>query len=552
MGRFLASAFLPLAVLAGGATLGATEPMAARVVLLANRDDPDSVPIAQHYAEARGVPAANILAFGMPLTETISWSQFIATVWQPLQDELVRRHWISAAATGLTDEVGRRKYVISGHHIAALVVCRGVPLRIENDPVLYAATPRPTDRSEFRTNAGSVDSELSLLAKSGGYPIDAWVANPLFGRDQPSERERSQVVEVARLDGPTAADARSLVDRALLAERSGLIGRAYVVMDGTYADGNRWLERTAAQIQALSFDTVIDRKSGSPPIATRSDAPALYFGWHDSNLDGAFALPGFRFPPGAIALHIHSYSASTLRSTTAGWCGPMVARGVTATVGNVFEPYLQLTHRPDLLFRALARGDTLADAAYYALPALSWQSVLIGDPLYRPFSVALRDQLKNLDDLPTDLASYPVLRLMHLLDAANRPDEAVSVARAALRERPGLFALRVGLAQRLLRAGKLAEAAAALAPAAKTRAFAADQWALARDGAQLLVASGDPKNAVEIYRHLFGVKALPTELRAQWLVEARGVAVSANDLKQADAWQKDLDDLKAQLQQGGK
>jgi len=42
-------------------------------------------------------------------------------------------------------------------------------------------------------------------------------------------------------------------------------------------------------------------------------------------------------------------------------------------------------HRPHLLLRALARGHNFGDAVYYALPALSWQGVAIGDPLYRPF-----------------------------------------------------------------------------------------------------------------------------------------------------------------------
>ncbi len=398
MGRILASAFLPLAILAGGMArpaLAADDAAASGVVVLANRDDPDSVPLAQYYAGLRGVPRANVLAFSMPLQETISWSEFIATVWQPLQDELVRRHWIDAVATGATDGIGRRGYVISGHRIAALVVCRGVPLRIDNDPARYAAEPRATEPSEFCTNAGAVDSELSLLARSGGYPINAFVANPLFGRDHPTELERSQVVKVARLDGPTPGDARSLVDRAIAAERTGLIGRAYVIMGGAGADGNRWLERTAAQILAMGFDTTIQRQPGGLAMTARCDAPAIYFGWHDPEIKGPFALPGFLFPPGAIALHIHSYSASTLRSASECWCGPLVARGVTATMGNVFEPYLQFTHRPDLLYRALARGDRLVDAAYSALPALSWQCVLIGDPLYRPFSAPAAETIEG-------------------------------------------------------------------------------------------------------------------------------------------------------------
>ena len=117
-------------------------------------------------------------------------------------------------------------------------------------------------------------------------------------------------------------------------------------------------------------------------------------------------------------MHLHSFSASTLRSADAGWAGPCVARGVTATLGNVFEPYRQLLHHPDLLLRALRRGDTFGDAAYYAEPVLSWQSIAIGDPLYRPFARSFEEQWKNRAELPAALRSYAALRQAHLLAAA--------------------------------------------------------------------------------------------------------------------------------------
>src|SRR4051812_10566119 len=101
---------------------------AARVVLLANSDDPDSARIAQHYAEIRGVPPANIISLPMPLGETISWREFILTIWQPLLDRLLRDKWIDAIPMDSTDTFGRRKYGPYGHNITALVVCRGVPL----------------------------------------------------------------------------------------------------------------------------------------------------------------------------------------------------------------------------------------------------------------------------------------------------------------------------------------------------------------------------------------------------------------------------------------
>ncbi|MEO7700244.1 MAG: TIGR03790 family protein [Opitutus sp.] len=354
------------------------------MIVVANSASPDSVTIAQHYATGRSIPVENIIALAMPEAETIEWEEFVRMIWNPLEAELVKRNWIEGVAMQLADGVGRKKYFVSGHRISYLVLCRGVPLRIKSDPSRYASELTPNQNPIFRTNAGSVDGELALLAFPN-HEINGYLVNPLFDNDRPSRRQLNEVVRVSRLDGPSAEDVLGLCDRAIEAERTGLVGRAYVDLGGIHPDGDRWLERTADETVAAGFDTDVDRSPNTYPATHPLTSPAFYFGWYASSLNGPFAVEGFRFPIGAIALHIHSFSATTLRNTTSGWCGPLIARGVTATLGNVYEPYLQLTHRPDLLMRALACGDNFGDAVCCAQPALSWQLVAIGDPLYRPF-----------------------------------------------------------------------------------------------------------------------------------------------------------------------
>lgn len=521
-----------------------TEPLAARVIILANSDDPDSLRIARHYAEVRAVPPANIVALKMPPGEVIAWREFIATIWRPLVEELVRARWIDAIPMALTDPVGRQKYAPFGHRIAALVVCRGVPLKITHDPALYSEVPPFTARGEFRTNAGAVDAELSLLALPN-YPINAFVPNPLFQNDRPARFELSQVVKVARLDGPTAEDAVALVDRAVAAERTGLLGRAYVDLGDRDPIGNGWLEATARQLRELGFDLSVDREAATFPATVRIDAPVLYFGWYAAEINGPFNLPGFQFPPGAIALHIHSYTAATLRSPTSGWSGPLVARGVTATVGNVYEPYLQFTHQPHLFLRALARGDTLVDAAYYALQALSWQAIVIGDPLYRPFAVPLDEQIRAGAPLPPALGGYAILRKMNQLEAAGRPQESLALARDAQHRRPTL-ALGVAFARRLRDRGDTEAAANALGFVPLLKSFSANEWAVVREAAQLLEGCGRPARAVEVWKILLGLPTLPGEVRAAWLPEARKTALAANDAAQAVIWQRAMVDLSSE------
>lgn len=525
------------AALLAGAVRGAGSP-AARVVLLANRDDPDSLRIAEHYTAMRHVPRENIIALSMPLTETITWPDFVATVWQPLQDELVRRQWIDAIPMALTDDVGRKKYAIAGHRIAYLVVCRGVPLRVAHSPALNAPPPPPYDRAEFRTNEGAVDSELSLLARTN-TPINGVMPNPLYLNDHPAPWDLAQVVKVSRLDGPTTEAALALVDHALAAERTGLLGRAYVDLGGGRPGGDRWLEDAAAQLAGLGFDLDVDRATTTFPTTARFDAPVLYFGWYAGSVEGPFTLPGFQFPPGAVAVHIHSYSAETLRSAGARWCGPFVAHGVTATVGNVFEPYLGFLHRPDLLLRALVRGDTFGDAAYYAEPALSWQAIAIGDPLYRPFARSFDEQWKGRAALPPQLAGYAALREMHLLEAKRQPEAARAVGRESMQEHPSL-AVGFTLAGQREAAGDLPGAARELAFVAKLASFQPDGWALAGEAANLLLRAGDGVGAEQVYTRLLQDPAPPPELRAAWLRDAVKAAQATGDNEQELEWAREL------------
>jgi uncharacterized protein (TIGR03790 family) len=507
------------------------------VVLVANSAAPDSVAIARHYAEVRRVPVTNIISLDMPNSETITWKEFVATIWQPLEDELVRKGWIDAIAMDLRDDVGRRKYAVSGHRITALVLCRGVPLRIANDPSLYKDVGTLTDHPEMRTNQGAVDSELSLLARPD-YPINASLPNPLFKNDRPADDVLAQVVKVSRLDGPKAADALHLVDLAVEAERTGLLGRGYVDIAGPHENGDRWLEAAAAVISSLGYDVSTGHGPGTFAATARIDAPALYFGWYTQDLNGPFGLPGFRFPPGAVAVHIHSFSAHTLRSASEGWCGPLLVRGVTATVGNVFEPYLEYLHRPDLLMKALARGDNLVDAAYYALPVLSWQSIVVGDPLYRPFGTLASAETKVPSSLPPQLAGYAVIRRMNLLDADGRQADAVSLGKEEMKAAPNL-ALALALAQRLTAAGNIEEATWFVRSACDSADMSPSNWELVCEAATFLSENKKSAEAVDLYRKLFDVDSIPPQVRAAWLDQARHVALVGGDSGQAAEWREE-------------
>lgn len=391
-------------------------PLADEVVIVANRAVDGSEDVARYYAERRGIEPERIIVLDMPDRETISRAAFNRRILNPLVEALDERGFMELVLERApVDGSERRGYSVVYNRLRYMVLCHGVPLRVarvadldEADEVerfvrRHARTRPGFARPEFfegrlAANNASVDSELATLPM-GPVPITGMVGNPLFRQTDPGALA-SEVIRVTRLDGPTPADAKRLVDQALEGERLGLRGRAYFDQDGReeggYRVGNDWLRGARRVVEMAGFDATVDERRELFGRRDRFDAPVLYFGWYAADVEGVFSLPGFEFVTGAVAAHIHSFSARTLRDPERGWAAPFVRRGVAATLGNVHEPFLLFSHHLDAFTGALLDGWTLGDAAYFALPSLSWQNVTLGDPLYRPFAVSLEAQMARI------------------------------------------------------------------------------------------------------------------------------------------------------------
>jgi uncharacterized protein (TIGR03790 family) len=385
------------------------EDEAARVVVVANSNDPESIELARYYADRRDIPRANIVSLDLPAGEEIDWHQYVARLHGPLVSWLIENDWMDAIEMDLFDEVGRRKLSTSDHRISYLVTCRGVPLKIRQTKELPDDAPTGTPDT-LKPHHAAVDSELSLLNVSTPQRA-AFLQNPLFGKTNLGLFGDDEVVRVSRLDGPTFPAARRLVESALEAEQRGLVGRALVDIGGPHEKGDEWFEQAVKVLAAADWQPQVDRDKKTLGMSGRADALAIYLGWYAGGINGPFAIPDYQFAPGAIALHLHSYSAKSLRLQNAGgWTGPLVARGVAGTVGNVYEPYMEFTHHPHMLIAALLAGATWGEAIYFSMPVLSWQGMAVGDPLYRPNTVTAVEQLEAIETMPLRYASYVALR----------------------------------------------------------------------------------------------------------------------------------------------
>jgi hypothetical protein len=168
------------------------------------------------------------------------------------------------------------------------------------------------------------------------------------------------------------------------------------IRDPDYAIGDFWLREAAERFSRLGFEVVLDKNEALFKESFPMEDAAVYLGWYAEHVAGPFRQPDFRFRPGAIAYHLHSGSAKTLRSDQEQWAGPLLTCGAAAVMGAVNEPYLLYT--PDLQVFAdrVASGYSFGESAYFSQRVLSWQITVIGDPLYRPFATGADERIRLL------------------------------------------------------------------------------------------------------------------------------------------------------------
>ncbi|MFW6133848.1 MAG: TIGR03790 family protein [Planctomycetota bacterium] len=249
----------------------------------------------------------------------------------------------------------------------------------------------------------SVDSELALLWW-GDYETAGWRGNPLHWKTAArlADQDIPPTLMTARIDGPTPAIARRLINDAIAAEKSGLTGTFYIDAGGRSAEYDKHLKDLARLLRrGVDSDKIDVHLDTAKSVLAAGEAPnaALYVGWYSLKK----YVPAFTWKQGAVGWHIASFEAAHLRSPDSDeWCVKMLQNGVAATVGPVAEPLLHAFPLPEDFFALLLTGRyTLAECYWRTCPLVSWRMTLIGDPLYNPFAGR---GLLRAGDLPDGLA----------------------------------------------------------------------------------------------------------------------------------------------------
>jgi len=386
------------------------------VLVIANGANRASVQIAEEYAAARAVPTDQLLRLKITNGEQLSRADFEQQIQSPVAA------WL--AAHGLQDR------------ILYIVLTKGVPLQISGS-------------SGRQGSSASVDSELALLYRrltGVSVPANGPVPNPYFARTaediksaKPFNRATYDTYLVTRLDGFTVADALGLITRGLAPRQDGRI-----LMDAPLVTGDPrvgWMDEAASRLREGGFaDRVVVENTGR---ALQNEADVLgYMSWGSNDPALNVRHPNLTFVPGAVASMFLSSDARTFVEPPSSWkpgpalpqnsysgssqtlTGDLIRSGITGVAGQVSEPYVDGAVRPDILFPAYLKGLNLAEAFYLATPSLSWQAVVIGDPLCAPFRTAAfgESQPDPPVDADTELpAHFSARRLATLQGRATAP-----------------------------------------------------------------------------------------------------------------------------------
>lgn len=371
------------------------------VLVVYNSHYTESIYLALEYQKRRGIPDKNMFNIVSKSPHRISRSQYTTEIKEKIETYLTEE--------GLKDKilcvllVYRVPLIITDSdkkealkkHKETLASLNETLIQTRDEEKVPSLTSKIKETETIIANIkrsrpeASVDSELTLLFLD--HKINMWVPNPYYlGRGtklRPFSRS-FPIYMVSRLDAPKPSTVSRIMRESIEAEQNGLSGTAYIDTRGfsdkdpknSYATMDAILRQTAKLLEKYGMETVVEN-TGALFGEGACPNTAVYWGW--------YALQNFRdsftFEPGAIAVHIASIECQTLTSTGSIWCPNLLEKGACVTVGPVDEPYLHAFPHPVIFFNALFAGLSLAEAYFSALPVLSWQMVLVGDPLYRPF-----------------------------------------------------------------------------------------------------------------------------------------------------------------------
>lgn len=490
-----ASAIIAAAGLLAACAAARGQLRAEEVLVVYDSRVPDSLAVAEYYAGSAKVPGGagglvgkrpgvrvvNLAGLGAPAMSPgdITYADFVTRLRTPLRSHMT--------AQGLARE------------IRSIVLTKGVPHRLL-DTDAGAGGDNPTILvNEYSANdptMASVDTELTLLwldlnageaGAASDSKADGLILNPYWKSSTPLRHFPQTNIDVAartftasgngptwtpsgagaarivqgdlylvtRLDAPTVADVRAIIDRAgaiyihaldhaAILDESDSNGVADAGANGEFDNSSgafpslrdaddyeitrdefiadtRFVS-TFARYNAASGNTqfLVGPLQSWPAGVQVVSTPVTLVTHYGANHNGRPGTTGgtladtiyatsYNLVPGAIMNTMESFNGRAFGglgqnpSVNQMQLSAFLAGGGTFGIGNVWEPLADTVPDSRYLARNFIRGElSWAEAAASATPGLSWMQMAVGDPLARAFRSSEdinTDQRRTIDDL---------------------------------------------------------------------------------------------------------------------------------------------------------
>ena len=340
---------------------------AENVLVVVNQSSNVSRRIGEYYVRKRGVPLSNLCRIKTTADEEISRAVYDSEIERPIARYL-KLHRLE-------------------EKILYIATTLGVPLKIKGPG------------EGLLTESASVDSELTLVygrLKGGKFAAAGGISNPFYGKMAARfEHAKFRIYLVTRLAGYDFEDVQAMIDRSMAARNRGKF--VFDLKAGGGNGANQWLRAAARALPAGRV--VLDETAN---VLYHERDVIGYAGWGSNDRDRKQRLLGFEWLPGAIATEFVSTDGRTFARPPATWnittwedkanffagspqtlTADYIHEGASGCSGHVYEPFLDATPHPQYLFPAYYGGRNLAESYYVSIPGLSWQNIVVGDPLCR-------------------------------------------------------------------------------------------------------------------------------------------------------------------------
>ncbi len=384
-------------------TASAYAQMPHEVLLLVNKQSQPSLLVANTFAAARQIPKRNVVYLDIPESvyggsATISPEQFTKLIWEPANatakqqgvDQQIMA-WVYSVDFPIrvkTDASDRKQMSVGGMTFMRNKM-PGLSL-VEEGKYLSKLFAGPNERVKFNLNAMSLGMQKQGLGMDAQVPPEAaWLQRGLGDRmPLPSMmlgyigekgNEVQTVLDCIRRGGQS--DYRGV--------RSGI---NFVMSDDVRSTCREWQYYPAVnelKQRGITANVMTNFPAGA------SNVMGILVGAETVDPSSIKS-----FYPGAMAEHLTSWSAEFQRPQTkmTEW----LKAGATASAGAVVEPYSNPNKFPSARFFVhYASGCTMLESFYQSI-ACPFQSLLLGDPLAKPYAVPLSVKVLGADTIEND------------------------------------------------------------------------------------------------------------------------------------------------------